>query len=267
MPDPAPQDQKPRRKPAIPYEIWPIEKPIPYARNQRKISDEAVAAVAGSIKEFGFRQPIIVDADGVIIAGHTRLRAAQRLGMTEVPVIVARDLTPAQVQAYRLADNRVAEFSEWDNDMLKVELDELVGKIDLQFAGFDDLLGPTGGEGGEPNPYSGKIETPIYQPTGEKPATSELCDETKARELLARIEAADLPDDIAHFLKLAAHRHNRFDYQAIAEFYAHAPADLQRLMEDSALVIVDFKRAIELGFVRLAQDVVATYTEEHGDEK
>jgi ParB-like chromosome segregation protein Spo0J len=121
-------------------ESWPIDRPIPYARNPRKISDEAVSAVAGSIKEFGFKSPIVVDAEGVVINGHTRLKAAMRLGLSEVPVIVASDLTPAQAQAYRLADNRVAEFSEWDADMLRVELDEI--EVDLDFAGFDDLLMP-----------------------------------------------------------------------------------------------------------------------------
>jgi DNA modification methylase len=129
----------PNTKPSTPaIESWPIDRPIPYARNPRKISDEAVSAVAGSIKEFGFKSPIVVDAEGVIINGHTRLKAAMRLGMTEVPVIVASDLTPAQVQAYRLADNRVAEFTKWDADMLRVELDEI--EVDLDFAGFDDLL-------------------------------------------------------------------------------------------------------------------------------
>jgi hypothetical protein len=120
-------------------EQWPINKPIPYARNPRKIDDSAVGAVAGSIAEFGFKSPIIVDVDGVIINGHTRLMAARRLGLDEVPVIVAADLTPEQVRAYRLADNRVAEFSAWDADMLRVELDD-IGDVDLDFADFGALL-------------------------------------------------------------------------------------------------------------------------------
>jgi DNA modification methylase len=122
----------------IAVEMWPTTRPIPYARNPRKISDQAVSSVAGSIKEFGFKSPIIVDKNDVIINGHTRLKAAQMLGLETVPVVVASDLTPAQVQAYRLADNRVAEFTEWDADMLKIELDEC--PVDLDFAGFDDLL-------------------------------------------------------------------------------------------------------------------------------
>lgn len=83
-------------------ELWPIEKPIPYARNARRISETAVAKVAASIQEFGWRQPIVVDSEGVIVAGHTRLLAAQRLGLKTVPVHVAANLTPAQIKAYRL---------------------------------------------------------------------------------------------------------------------------------------------------------------------
>lgn len=123
-------------------EHWPIDHPIPYARNPRKISEQAVSAVAGSIKEFGFKSPIIVDKDGVIINGHTRLRAARLLGLATVPVIVADDLTPEQVRAYRLADNRVAEFTDWDHDMLQVELDD-IGDVDLSFALFDDVTDET----------------------------------------------------------------------------------------------------------------------------
>lgn len=121
------------------YEDWPIDKPIPYGRNPRRISDEAVAKVAGSIKEFGWQQPIVVDGDGVIIVGHTRLLAARKLGHDTVPVHVATNLTPNQVKAYRLADNRVGEESKWNDSLLKLELADLreMGE-DMQVIGFDD---------------------------------------------------------------------------------------------------------------------------------
>ena len=102
----------------------------PYERNPR-VNDQAVDAVAASLKEFGFRQPIVVDADSVIIAGHTRWKAAQKLGLAKIPVHVATDLTPEQVKAYRIADNKTAELSEWDFDILPIELSE------LQEVGFD----------------------------------------------------------------------------------------------------------------------------------
>jgi hypothetical protein len=106
-------------------ESWPIDRPIEYARNARKITQAAVDKVASSIQEFGFRQAIVVDKDGVIIVGHVRLRAAMKLGMMHVPVHVAANLTPAQVKAYRLMDNRSHEEVEWDIGMLGAELLEL----------------------------------------------------------------------------------------------------------------------------------------------
>lgn len=108
---------------------------VPYERNPRN-NDEAVDAVAASIKEFGFKVPIIVDKDGVIVAGHTRLKAAKKLGLEEVPTITADDLTPEQVKAFRLADNKTAELAGWDFDLLDEELAEL-GNIDMSLFGFD----------------------------------------------------------------------------------------------------------------------------------
>lgn len=121
----------------------------PYANNPR-LNDGAVDAVAASIKAFGFKVPIIIDKDGVIVAGHTRLKAAQKLGLKTVPCIVADDLTPEQVKAFRLADNKVGELAEWDLDTLKVELGN-IGEIDLSGMGFDlnddkpaeDIIEPT----------------------------------------------------------------------------------------------------------------------------
>ena len=120
-------------------EQWPIDKPIPYGRNPRRISEDAIAKVAGSLKEFGWRQPIVVDPEGVVVVGHTRLLAARKLGLSEVPVHVATDLTANQTKAYRLADNRVGEESAWNDSLLKLELADLreMGE-DMQVIGFDD---------------------------------------------------------------------------------------------------------------------------------
>src|SRR5450759_3575621 len=113
-------------------EHWPITRPLPYPRNARVCPEQAIAKVAGSIHEFGFKNPILVDAEGVIIAGHTRLLAAQRLGLDAVPVIVCADLSPAKVKALRLADNRTAQETSWDDELLALELEELLGlDVDL----------------------------------------------------------------------------------------------------------------------------------------
>ena len=114
----------------------PVGDVRPYPGNPRK-NDRAVPLVAESLKEFGWRQPIVVDADMTVVAGHTRLKAAQSLGMAEVPVVVASDLTPEQVAAYRLADNRTGEAAEWDEGLLALELDGLLG-FDMGRFGFAD---------------------------------------------------------------------------------------------------------------------------------
>ena len=247
-------------------EHWPTSKPIPYARNPRKISEQAIGAVAGSIKEFGFRNPIIVDGEGVIINGHTRLRAAQQLGLDTVPVIIASDLTPSQARAYRLSDNRVAEFTEWDAGLLEIELAD-IGDVDLSFADFGSMdFTEEGAADGKDNPYTTKVETPIYKPTGDCPPVAALCDESVAAALLGKIEAETMPSKVRYFLQLAACRHYKFNYKQIAEYYSHAPAKIQQLMEESALVIVDFKQAIELGFVKLAEETAAIYASENPNE-
>lgn len=114
----------------------PIGDVRPYEDNPRR-NDGAVQALVNSIREFGWRQPIVVDADGTIVAGHTRYKAALALEMAEVPVVVASDLTPEQCAAYRLADNRVGELAEWDSELLAQELDGLSG-FDMEQFGFDD---------------------------------------------------------------------------------------------------------------------------------
>ena len=115
-----------------------VEKVIPYARNPRK-NEDAISKVSASLKEYGWQQPIVVDAEMVVIAGHTRLEAAKRLGMTEVPVHIAENLSEAQVKAYRIADNRVSQEAEWDIDLLKIELGDLENlDFDLSLTGFDD---------------------------------------------------------------------------------------------------------------------------------
>jgi DNA modification methylase len=109
----------------------------PYDKNPR-INDSAVAAVARSIREFGFRQPIVVDAEGVIICGHTRYKAAAELGVEKVPVHYAEDLSPEQIKAYRIADNKTGELAEWNYDLLPIELGELQAcNYDLEVLGFD----------------------------------------------------------------------------------------------------------------------------------
>ena len=111
-----------------------IEDLKPYENNPR-VNDNAVDAVAASIKEFGFKVPIIVDQNSVIVAGHTRLKAAQKLGLTQVPVVVANDLTEDQIKAFRIADNKTAELADWDFQKLEEELKNI--KLDMGQFGLE----------------------------------------------------------------------------------------------------------------------------------
>ena len=114
-----------------------VDELIPYENNPR-LNDSAVESVANSIKEFGFKVPVVIDENDVIVAGHTRIKASKGLGLEEVPTIVAKDLTEEQVKAFRLADNKTGELAEWDLDLLEQELDEL--EMDMEEFGFEDFF-------------------------------------------------------------------------------------------------------------------------------
>lgn len=113
-----------------------LEQITPYENNPR-FNDNAVEAVAKSIEEFGFQQPIVLDKEKVIIAGHTRFKAAQELGLTTVPCVIAENLTEEQCRAYRLVDNKVGELALWDDELLKIELEAI--EIDMNEFGFIDI--------------------------------------------------------------------------------------------------------------------------------
>jgi ParB-like chromosome segregation protein Spo0J len=119
-------------------ELWPIDKVRPYERNPREIPQRAIDKVGSSLKEFGWRQPIVVDQAGVIIVGNVRYLAAREQGLDQVPVHIAAGLTPQQAQAYRLMDNRSHEETDWDLNLLQLEMRELHAlEFDLKFTGFE----------------------------------------------------------------------------------------------------------------------------------
>lgn len=252
-------------------ELWPIDRLQPYERNARTHSPEQVAKISASIVEFGFTNPILVDGKDGVIAGHGRLMAAQRLKLAQVPVVVLDHLTDAQRRAYILADNRLALDAGWDDEMLAQELADLQAEgFNVELTGFSDeelqkMLSDNGTGGDEEDeqsgedPYTKKIKAPIYTPTGEKPALEELFDKTKTEELEKEIDESELPDDIKTFLRCADQRHTIFNFERIAEFYCHSKKPVQELFEKSALVIIDFNKAIENGFVVLSKRLMEEY--------
>ncbi|MEB3209565.1 MAG: ParB N-terminal domain-containing protein [Synechococcus sp.] len=250
----------------------PLDKLIPYAGNPRK-NDHAVEQVAAAIKRFGFRVPVLAKSDGSLIDGHLRVKAAKHLGMEEVPVVLCDDLSEADIKALRISINRMAELADWDSELLSAELEGLAEQgIGLEDVGFSkDDLSELLKDAGESLPgeeaYTRKIEAPTYTPSETKPVVAELFNAEKTERIIADIEGSKLSADEKAFLIAAAHRHTVFDFGKIADFYAHSQPEVQRLMEDSALVIIDFDKAIEQGYVRLSENIRKTYMQDNGDEE
>ena len=239
-------------------EYLPIKALKPYEKNTRKHQKKDVDNIARSIEKFGMNDPIGIWKDNIIVEGHGRLLACKQLGMTEVPCVRLDHLTDDQRREYAIAHNATAELSEWDFDILPDELAEL----DLSDFDFDFDFGGEDLEEDIKNTqtifeekYSEKADRPLYEIKGEKPNISDLYDKEKAQNLIKEIEKVHIDDDIKEFLRLAAYRHIAFNYAKIAEYYANAPAEIQMLMEDSALVIIDYNSAIEKGYFKMTKDL------------
>lgn len=140
-------------EPSMVVESWPVDRVVPYEKNPRR-NDAAVDSVARSIQQYGFRQPIVVDKKGVVIVGHTRLKAAKRLGMTHVPVHVAKDLSASKASALRIADNKTHEIAEWDEDLLSAEVRALAQlpdfkdiELGMSMSDIESVINPNGKDG------------------------------------------------------------------------------------------------------------------------
>lgn len=233
-----------------------VDEIFPYEKNPRK-NDDAVEAVANSIREFGWKQPIVVDRDGVIIVGHTRYKAAKMLGLETVPVLVASDLTDEQAKAYRIVDNKTNEIAEWDFQLLSEELEGL--DMDMEQFGFvSDTVDL------KENPYTREVNIPQYEPSGDDPAIDSLVNKEKAQSLIDEINDSSLPEAEKEFLKMAAYRHLAFNYKMIADYYAGASEEMQDLMEKSALVIIDYDDAIANGYTRLNYEISEMFDDVEG---
>ena len=234
-----------------------------YKNNARIHSQEQVEQIAKSIKEFGFLNPILIDDKNTIIAGHGRLMGAKKLGLKNVPTIQIKHLSESQKKAYIIADNKIGLNSMWNEDVLKTEL-EAIGELNLD----TNLTGFTIKEVSklfedDSDKYTKKVETPTYQPNKTKPPLVDLYDKTKAVALLEAINASKVESDVKDFLRCAAYRHIEFNFEKIADFYAHAGKETKQLFQDSALVIIDFKDAIANNFVQLNKELAKQYLQDN----
>jgi len=251
--------------------LWP--------RNYRK---GEVAEIAGSLKRFGFNGALRVREQTVYAGNHTllALRTLKQEG-TEPPngievsrsgewLVPCRDighLSEQEATAFALADNRTAQLGDEDGTRLAEILTELRSTSTLEGTGYkdsdlDQILADLAGQGVDPNKYVRSVVAPIYEIKGEQPKVEDLVDHTKTIALCSAIYEAGLDHATEQFLRAAATRHNVFNYENIAEFYAHAEPKVQRLMEQSALVIIDFGKAIENGFVELTSELAGAYNAE-----
>ncbi len=236
----------------------------PYERNAKIHGSEQIEKIAKSIQEFGFVNPVLIDREYNVIAGHGRIMAAEKLGMDTVPCLYVEGLTEEQRRAYILADNRLAELAEWDFALASEELKALSeGGFDFTLTGFDEIgLADFDDEEKtlqEAQRYTGKTKIPQYEPTGEDVPIEECYDLEKTNSLIKEVHEAlgmgKITEGVYEFLRAAAYRHAIFDYRRIAEFYSNADKYVQELFEKSALVIIDIDDAIANGYVKLSKTI------------
>jgi hypothetical protein len=233
--------------------------PAPY--NPRQSTAKQEQHLKESLEKFGLVEPIIFNKQtGYIVGGHFRVRELKKLGIKEIECVIV-DLNEADEKELNIRLNANTGGWDWDtlaNDWDVVDL-EAWGLEIPQFDTVEEL------EASE-DKYTQKIDTPVYEPKNEKPLIQELYNADKYKELVTNIENSSVTEEIKTLLKVAASRHIVFNYENIADFYAHSDKIVQQLMEDSALVIIDFNKAIELGFVNLSEEIAQQYQSEYGDE-
>lgn len=235
-----------------------------HPKNRNDHPADQIVRLAKILEYQGWRYPVKVSKQsGFITSGHGRVLAAKHLGWKQVPVNFQEYENEEQEYADIVSDNSIASWSELDLSAINSDIVDLGPDFDIDLLGIKDfVIEPADKESPETDLYTNKIKAPVYEPKGEKPKTTELYDLAKTMELMAEIGGKNIPEDIRVFLEFAAHRHIVFNYEKIAEFYAHAPREVQELMENSALVIIDFKKAIEKGFVVMTDEMAEAYEEQ-----
>ena len=221
--------------------------------NPRVIKDIKFKKLVKSIKEFPEMlelRPIVIDEDNIILGGNMRYRACIEAGLNEVFVKVAKGLTEEQKKEFIVKDN--VGFGEWEWDVLSNEWNS--AKLDEWGLDVWQDIEEAEEELDEPI-YTQNIESPVYEASNEKPEASDLIIESVTDKLIEEIQASKISKLDKTFLLKAAQRHNEFNYKKIADYYANSDKEVQELMENSALVIIDFKKAIDLGYVKLSENI------------
>jgi len=251
------------------YKLRTMDDLIAAEYNPRCIDDASADGLASSIDRFGDISGITWNArTGRIVCGHQRVAQLRKLGAQLVDgalQVASGDRFPVRVVDWSEAEEKAANVSannphitgsfNDDVDSLLAEIRGSIGDNDFSTLRLDALLSVTDDEQESDNPYTDKVESPIYEPSDRCPEIGDLYDTSRTDSLLRRIEESDVQDDVRDFLVRAAQRYTSFNYGLIADYYAHSPREVQELMELAALVIVDYNKAIELGFVQLCESL------------
>ena len=229
--------------------------------NPRRMTNKQYEDLKNSLEKFGLVDPIIINSDNTVIGGHQRLKIVRELGGSEVPAVRV-NLSKEDERELNIRLNK--NTGEFDLDILANNF----GVDELKDWGFKDIeLGFNIDKIEEKEEaYTKKIEAPIYEPKGEKPKVSELYNQDKGFELLEKIKKSKVSYAEKEFLTMATFRHTVFDYSKIAEYYVQSSKEMQELMEESALVIIDFDKAIESGFVNLSNEIREQYLKDNPNE-
>lgn len=232
-------------------------------KNWREHPADQRKALGGVLEEIGIAGALIAREtdDGLeLIDGHLRTEMDDS---TEWPVLVL-DVNEAEADILLATIDPIGAMASQNNKGLA----DLIASIETDNAALGEMLDAMERDISQidDEKYSAKIESPVYEIKGERPDESQLFDETKTNALIAELEREVEDPKVREFLVAAARRHTSFQYDSIAEYYAHAPPNIQKFMEDSALVIIDFDRAVELGFVKLTGDLAKAYEADHEEE-
>lgn len=223
-------------------------------------------ALSGVLEEIGVVQDVIINrTTGNLVDGHLRCQLAARNGEKTIPATYV-ELTAEEEGIILATLDPIAGMASTDRS----KLDDLLKSVHAQDERVTNLISEIGESEGLAffsGTYTRNIHAPIYRPTGEKPKLWDLYNDERTLQMIAEIETSGVSEDEKAFLRIAAQRHTVINFRLVAEYYAHASKEMQSLMENSALVIIDFDRAIELGYVKLAESVANQYREDFDGEE
>ena len=242
-------------------ELVDVEKLVPNPKNNNKHPKKQIERLAKIIEFQGQRAPVVVsNRSGFIVKGHGRLEAIKLLGWKKCAVDYQDYETEAQEYADMIADNPIATWAEFDDEMLLKELENL--DIDTDMLGMVTLPNKLDEED---DTYTTKTEIPQYEIKGEKVSIEELVNSLKKDILIEEINSADISEEEKEFLRMASNRHNVFNYAKIAEYYASASPEMQKLMEKNALVLIDIEDAIKNGYTELSDAIESVLEKDNGE--